>query len=285
MLSRLRRNAYSEDGTGPVGRRTSGPALRSSKEKRELSEATKRSRLPSTVDLRPRLASVGLEVRCQKPRGACSVFTFVGAIEYALSMKAPIGRLSVEFANWASNAAKDEKDDGDFFCNLLKGFEQHGICLECQMPYRAKFDPDLEPSAAALETAGWAKRQGIAFHWLKSTHFEPGLTREQFLNVKRVIASGWPVLGGFCWTKKPAWKYDNMINYYPRKDMILDSGGHSMLLVGYANDNTHPGGGVFILRDSGDGKCGYMPYAHARDYLMDHGWFDFGEPLEYPVRT
>lgn len=249
-----------------------------------MSETKKAVKLPSSVDLRPKFEGAGMSIRCQWPRGTCSVFAITGALEYALSQKAPIGRLSPEFLNWAANSAKGEKDDGDFFCNLVDGFMKHGICLEAQMPYRTKFDENLEPSADALATAEWTKKHGAVFHWLKSTHFKPGLTKEQFKNLKRVIASGWPVAGGFCWTNKMAWKYDNMIDYKPKEDMILDEGGHSMLLVGYIDDEAQPGGGVFILRDSGGGRYGYMPYAHACDYLMDHGWLDFGEPLKFPVK-
>ncbi len=249
-----------------------------------MSETKRSGQPPSSVDLRPRLDAAGMPVRCQWPRGTCSVFTITGGLEYALSQKAPIGPLSAEFLNWAANSAKGERDDGDFFCNLIDGFEKHGICLEAQMTYRTKFDPELEPSAAALATAEWAKKQGVVFHWLKSTHFKPGLTKKGFENIKRVIASGWPVCGGFCWTNKTAWKYDNMIDYKPKDDMVLNEGGHSMLMVGYIDDESQPGGGVFILRDSGAGRYGFMPYAHARDYLMDHGWLDFGGPLEFPVK-
>src|SRR6266536_284607 len=60
--------------------------------------------LPGAVDLRPQLLRWGLAPRCQGPRGTCSVFTVVGALEYAAASARQQGRrLSVEFLMWAAH--------------------------------------------------------------------------------------------------------------------------------------------------------------------------------------
>ena len=109
--------------------------------------------VPAAVDLRPLFADVGLTVRAQGPRNTCSVFTVVGAMEYALARQdGAKTRLSVEFLNWASNAAISERQDGGYFSDLWKGYEAFGVCDETDEPYRTKFDPELRPGKETLKT-------------------------------------------------------------------------------------------------------------------------------------
>ncbi len=52
--------------------------------------------------------------------------------------------------------------------------------------------------------------------------------------------------------------------------------GHSVLLVGFRNDGTQPGGGVFLIRNSaGPSRDGMMTYDYVRAYLNDAAWIDF----------
>ncbi len=52
--------------------------------------------------------------------------------------------------------------------------------------------------------------------------------------------------------------------------------GHSVLLVGYRDDKTQPGGGVFLIRNSaGPSRDGMMTYEYVRAYLNDAAWIDF----------
>src|SRR5215218_8176497 len=94
-------------------------AVRSSPDPADLSveqgEPTPSS-LPKAIDLRPQLLRWGLAPRRQGPRGTCSVFTVVGALEYAAAKTRRHGsRLSVEFLNWASHRAANRSADGGFF--------------------------------------------------------------------------------------------------------------------------------------------------------------------------
>jgi hypothetical protein len=59
---------------------------------------------PDSVDLNPRFEQWGLPIRSQGSRGTCSVFAFVGLVEYAFAIREGDGIiLSVEFLNWADH--------------------------------------------------------------------------------------------------------------------------------------------------------------------------------------
>src|SRR5688500_11287794 len=79
-------------------------------------------RLPDAVDLRPEFDAWGLGPCRQGARGTCSVFTVVGALEYAVACRQGRSmRLSVEFLNWAGHRAADRRVDGGFFSELWDG--------------------------------------------------------------------------------------------------------------------------------------------------------------------
>jgi len=50
--------------------------------------------------------------------------------------------------------------------------------------------------------------------------------------------------------------------------------GHSIILSGYKDDPNQPGGGVFIIRNSGgDSRDGFMSYEYVKAYMNDAVWF------------
>jgi hypothetical protein len=226
------------------------------------------------VDLRPRLSRWKLGPRAQNGRGTCSVFAITGAIEFALAEKQHRGtRLSVEFLNWASNRATREKEDGGFFSDLWKGFERYGICPEADMPYAPEFDPELRPSRSAREHARQIRDVGLKLRWIKPWDPNKGLTEAQLGEVKRTLRSGWPVCGGFLWPKKERWT-EGVLEMAPREE-VRD--GHSVLLVGYRDDPAQPGGGVFLVWNSGKGlRDAAMSYQYVRRYMNDAVWIDCG---------
>src|SRR5204863_2287204 len=74
-------------------------------------------------DLRPRFTALGLLPRAQGARPTCSIFTTVAALEFAFARARGRGeRLSVDYLNWAGNAATGRRDDGDFFHVALAGW-------------------------------------------------------------------------------------------------------------------------------------------------------------------
>ena len=228
--------------------------------------------LPTSVDLRPEFDQAQLARRLQGARPTCSVFTVAGALEFAVvKRQGHCPRLSVEFLNWAANQACGDRDDGGFFSDLWKGFSTYGICAEDDMPYEAKLDPNRPAPAEALANARTRLALGLRWHWIKEWNVNTGLAEAEFQAVKQTLCDGSPVCGGFRWPKQEKWIEDVLQMCGP--EAVRD--GHSVLLVGYRDDASLPGGGVFIFRNTGgSGRDGFMPYEYARNYMNDAGWID-----------
>jgi len=227
--------------------------------------------LPPTADLRPALAAWKLTPRQQGARDTCSVFTMVGALEFAVAKCEGHGeRLSVEFLNWSANQHR-RPGDGGFFSDMWRGFSDYGICSEPQMPYEDRFDLARKPDATALAEAKGRLNLGLQHHWIKEWNVNTGLTSGEFLGVKRRLTEGWPVCGGFRWPSNPVWNA-GVLQICP-SNAVFD--GHSVLLVGYRDDASQAGGGVFLFRNSNNGGAdGWMPYAYAQAYMNDALWID-----------
>ena len=222
----------------------------------------------NTVDLRPSFIEKGLSTRAQRARPTCSVFTVVGAMEYALnSSRNAETRLSVEYLNWAANKAVGKPADGAFFSDLWNGFIKHGICIETDMPYEATFNPEIVPPPNAVAHAKeLLKTEGLRLYWIKLWDPNKGLNNGQFAEIKRILAKQTPVCGGFLWPKAEKWE-DGILQFAPR-DQVRD--GHSVLLVGYRDDSSQPGGGVFhFLNTSKPNQDCSMTYAYAQAYMND----------------
>ena len=225
------------------------------------------------VDLRPEFEKWGLSRRTQGKRGTCSVFTMVGALEFAAARREGHGeRFSVEFLNWGANKVVGEDKDGGFFSDLWRGFGGYGICAEKAMPYRNEFEPALAPTADALAQAKTRLGLGLRHHWIKEWDVKTGLTDDQILAIKRTLDQGWPVCAGLRWPRNPEWSGD-VLQMCPA-EAVYD--GHSILLVGYCDDSNKPDVGVFLFRNtSNGGRDGSMPYTYARTYVNDALWIDF----------
>lgn len=208
---------------------------------------------PASADLRPKLEKWGLKPRAQGARGTCSVFTVTESLEFALAVRTgKPAALSVEFLNWAADAASGLHGDGDFFFRCLAGFDRYGICSEETLPYRSRYDPELKPDPKALaEAKAVLDRDGRALHlhWIQPLPSKPGITRAQLDEIRRTLAAGWPVAGG---------------SY------------HSVLFVGYRDEAD--GGGVLIARDSARAADVEIPYAEAIARFGDVFWIESDPP-------
>ena len=215
-------------------------------EAEEIPVAPATANLPVHVDLRPQFAQWNLDQRAQGARGTCSMFATIGALEFAASRaKGSSQRFSVEFANWAANAATGRKDDGDFFHNIIRGIEVHGVCADSTLPYANDFSPERSPSAEARDEATrFRSENAVAFHWIRPWDRKPGLNDADLWHIKSVLASGSPVSAG---------------SY------------HSILFVGYEDDPTLPGGGRFLVGDS-NLKEKHITYAAAKKRMCDLFW-------------
>jgi hypothetical protein len=229
--------------------------------------------LPTSVDLRPQFEQWGLARSVQGDRPTCSVFTVAGALEFAIAKRQGHGtRLSVEFLNWAANKTCGEVEDGGFFSDLWKGFAAYGICSTEDFPYEARFSPSKVPPPEASADAKTRLNLGLRLHWIKEWNVNTGLTEEHFTAIKRTLSNGWPVCGGFRWPKQEKWVGEVLQTCGP--EAVRD--GHSVLLAGFRDDASQPGGGVFIFRNTSNaGRDGFMPYAYARDYMNDAVWIDY----------
>jgi hypothetical protein len=230
------------------------------------------SALPASVDLRPAFEKWGFAPRAQGKRGTCSAFTVAGALEFAAAIQQRRGeRFSVEFLNWAANRIAGEDMDGGFFSDLCRAYAGYGICSEKTMPYRAEFDPTLAPAPEVLAEAKTRLALGLRHHWIKEWNVKTGLADEQLLAIKRTLNQGWPVCAGLRWPKHAKWS-DDILQMCPA-DAVYD--GHSVLLVGYIDQTNQPGGGVFLFRNTANGRRdGSMPYTYARIYMNDAVWIE-----------
>jgi len=207
--------------------------------------------LAASVDLRPVLKEFGLGPRAQGKRNTCSVFVTTETFELALARHEGRGKpLSVEYLNWACNQIIGNRTDdrGQFFHDLLRGFEEHGICFEDEMPYAPSFDPELKPGVKAKATAAKIRVKDFQVHWIKRwVKDSPGLSDEELAEVRTAMANGWPVAAG---------------------------ASHSRLLVAYRDDEGLPGGGTFITMDSGSGRYEAVTYEFVRTQVNDAFWVE-----------
>lgn len=224
------------------------------------------------INLNPIFTKLGLITRPQGKRGTCSVFTVIGALEYAIAVKMGKGtHLSVEFLNWASHKVANRKSDGGFFSELWDGFLEYGVCAEEDMPYLSEFNPDLQPSEEILKKALELKKIPLQIHWIKEWDVNTGLTDAQLTAIKATLAGNYPVCGGFRWPKKANW--DNGLLQMCSPSEVFD--GHSIILSGYKDDPSKPGGGIFIIRNSGgESRDGYLSYEYVMNYMNDAVWFE-----------
>jgi len=236
---------------------------------RSILVSIKKAVIPDSVNLNQIFEKLGLYTRPQGNRGTCSVFTVVGVLEYALASKKGSTLLSVEFLNWASHKAANRNVDGAFFSELWDGYVEYGICAESDLPYLPEFNVDLQPSELVLEKAKQMQSIPLQMHWIKEWDVNTGLTDNQFEEIKQTLVNQYPVCGGFRWPKDAHWE-NEVLQMCPSSE-VFD--GHSIVLSGYKDDPTQPGGGVFIIRNSGGhSRDGYMPYEYVKTYMNDALW-------------
>jgi C1A family cysteine protease len=228
-----------------------------------------------SMDLRPLFQKWELDARDQGGRGTCSVFSMTAAIEYAVATKRQhTVRLSVECLNWAANQADNTAIDGGTFVDLWRGFATHGICPEAEMPYAAEFDAARKPNEKAIAHAKAMHDLHLRLHWIKEWDSSQGASDAHLAEIKKTLERQWPVCAGFLWPKneRGLWK-KRVLQVCPRSE-VMD--GHTILIVGFRDDKTQPGGGVFLIRNSsGRRRDSMLSYEYLRAYMNDAVWIDF----------
>ena len=226
--------------------------------------------LPAEVDLRPRFADFGLTPKNQSPRGTCSVFAMTGLMEFELAVDS--GKtvlLSEEFLNWASHQTNGRESDGTFFSDALNSIAAYGVCETKLWPYQKAFDPKASPSDRAKTNA--LTRRNVTGRWIKRWNVKTGMSDAMLWRIRKSLASGHPVVIGMRWPNQEKYLPGNILAM-PPEGQVFD--GHSIILVGYKDDASQPGGGTVIFRNhagTGWGDKGYarMPYAYVQAYGND----------------
>ena len=229
--------------------------------------------LPHHVSLRER----ELPPRAQGNRDTCSLFAITAIAEMECNRHGPRQRLSEEFLIWAGNEASGLKGDQAMFYKAVHGLNTYGICAEEWLPYADKSDPERRPSGKALADA--KERQPAPEGRMDQTLGRNASTPPQgTAGHQAALAKGHPVAGGFRWPKEMK---GHEILDVPPPAKVFD--GHSVALVGYDDDPTKKGGGVFWFRNSdgprwGDDGHGIICYAYVLAYLNDALWLQYEPP-------
>lgn len=200
------------------------------------------------VDLRTAFFTWGLPIKPQGRRDTCAVFTFTGALEFALARGTGQNgfRLSEEYLNWAADEIAGEKFDGASYEELLAAFDEWGICGERFWPYAARYDGS-SPSRDALVSAQQVWKLAFKRHWI-ARRTTDGLTDAHLGEMRKVLATGWPLCA------------------YGRE--------HSILIVGFFDDAKMPGGGQFITRNSATQRYETIFYEAAKAEFGSVLWIE-----------
>ncbi|HZV78770.1 MAG TPA: C1 family peptidase [Candidatus Binatus sp.] len=251
-----------------------------------------------SVDLRPQIHERGLAVRDQGNRGTCTVFATTFLVEYQKSgmIGAQKGLdLSEEYLNWAGNKefGKPFQDDG-MFTRFMPAFQSWAITTAKDMPYRASFDPNEQPTKAAIAKADSMFPTRYQFSVLKTWDNTKGYTKAELQDVLATLRSGRPVATGMWWLSNFATvtvhgvpllkEYPRSANTNPATEPMFD--GHSIDLVGYRESSLFPGGGYFIFRNSFGPSFGEHGYGFVSfKYLLTYGndAIAIAPPVVHPV--
>ena len=231
------------------------------------------TKLPNDFSLKSRFDEFGLAARQQGARDTCIFFATTGVADFEYAKSAGKGRkpFAEDYLVWAAReACKETSAD---FNRAVKGLEQLGLCDEALMPYGEKDDAERVPSDAARTAA-----KQHAHRWQVHTVPPSDLKDPRYLNIKGILVSGHPLAAAFSWPKKaegPA-----LLKVVPASELGIV---HAVVIVGYTDDASKPGGGVFHIRNSwgarwGTDGYGAISYAYARAYLRDAFWLHYGAP-------
>jgi len=232
--------------------------------------------LPARVSLVDRMPAI----RHQGTRGTCVAHACAALREYLTGDTE--ADLSEQFLYWAARqhfiTPIMKSRPGSLLLYGLKALKEYGICPETDWPYNPNPMPGDEaqgtPSADARARAEGYRIEKYVFLWPRDID-----------HLKAHLAGGYAIA-----FTVPTFNYWNslMIDRTgvirmplapegTRNPIVWLESAHALCMVGYQDDDTVPGGGYFILRNSwgthwGD-QCpdgagyGWMPY----DYLEKYG--------------
>lgn len=183
--------------------------------------------LPSTAEA----GNVDLSVACttvkdQGQVGACTAFATVGAMEYMekrwnqntkgdiFSERFTYYVTRVDVAGWST------EDSGAYLRDAIKSVVKYGTCREETFPFNG--DCVQKPPSTSYTEA-------VKFKALTYATFDSASKSNMLSAVKRTLAAGYPVVGGFtCYANL----WDAVHGVVPEASGRV-IGGHAVLLVGY----------------------------------------------------
>jgi hypothetical protein len=215
--------------------------------------------LPTEVNLISRLP---LPLQ-QGKRDTCLAFAVVALYQHATG---DLSDLSEQFVYWASKERDGMPNTSGTRPDVaLEVLRDMGVCTEALWPYESRSIAGNEgqgpPPEGAAEEA--RLRRILAFSCLANRNYR---------QIKAALADGTLVLVGLPiyehW--KNAWQARVLGRVRQPLPGEAERGGHAMVVVGYRDDPTVPGGGYFIVRNSwgiswgaqnldGPGHC-HIPY-------------------------
>jgi len=213
------------------------------------------SKIPTSIDLRPWCS----KIENQGDLGSCTGHAMVGAMEY-LENKSKIGTKKGEFVDlsrlfvYFNERVLEHSvkvDAGAYIRDGIKALKRWGVCAERLWPYKIrKFDK--KPPKICYKNG------------LKRVISAYARVGQDILEIKQVLASGYPIIFGFAVYEsfESDVVTDTGVVPMPEPDEWL-LGGHAVLCVGY-DDET----GRVLVRNSwgriwGDNGYFTMPY----DYI------------------
>lgn len=227
------------------------------------------SPLPPRVELMEKL----FPVRDQGNRGTCVAFSSTALREY---LEGCSTELSEQFLYWACKSLDGYPDEaGTFIHSAMSALSTKGVCPEEVWAYNPEPIPSNEsqspPPDGAEETA-------LEFVMPYTRTVAPNC-----VNHYKQVLSGADGLGGMpvviaslvfnSWFRSAATRQTGKITMpLPGEEPL--AGGHAMLIVGYQDDPSVPGGGYFIVRNSwGESWAAVSPEA-AGHALMPYAYVE-----------
>ena len=237
------------------------------------------------------------EVRDQGNRGTCVAFASVALREFLIECKA---RLSEQFLFWACKQLDGSLEDGTYISKAMSALAQYGVCKSSIWAYNPNPTDDVSqgpPPPGAIENA-------------KSYILASVRTVEPIVyHIKNILyggnnSIGMPVVIGILvfnsWYKSAETHRTGKITLPLPTEKPC--GGHACCIVGYVDDQSVPGGGYFIVRNSWGTQWAHespevpghamVPYRYIEKYCLEaftgpplkkfvHDWDGFGELASY----
>lgn len=235
-----------------------------------------------SVDLRPRLLELSLNVKNQGPRPSCAVFAIVSALEFQnAQLTGQAERFSEEYLVWATlktlhRAPRvrpvatdpgeaenlDGVDEGFALSEVVTALRTYGIPLQSSLPYSFATTPAADPPAAVIDEARSHRRVSV--------FALPGRDQStRIANLIQALNAGIPVAVGLRWPSSRT-----LHAGYLNAQKPLEDNGHAVTIFGYENKTGTAADTVFVFKNSwgvkwGASGYGYATYAYLNANLVD----------------